>query len=321
MTAGSCFAQHISRHLRQSGFNFLITEPGHAVLSDDVRRKFNYGVFTARFGNIYTSRQLEQLFRRAYGTFVPSETAWDGPDGRLVDPFRPTIQPGGFVTSQELEADRRWHLAAVRRAFESLEVLVFTLGLTECWQSEADGSALPLVPGVAGGTFDPGRYRCVNFGVDEVVDDMARFITALRGVNPSSVVVLTVSPVPLNATAFDRHVLVSSTYSKAVLRVAAERLSSALAGVHYFPAYEIVTTPSARGAYFADDLRSVTADGVNRVMSLFFQHATTAGAEWSAASVPDTGRQREDTPRSPVARALDVLCDEELLTLARDEQA
>jgi hypothetical protein len=313
MTAGSCFAQHISRHLRSAGFNYLVTEPGHPVLTDGVRQAFNYGVFTARFGNIYTSRQLEQLFRRAYGTYTPAEAVWTRPDGRLVDPFRPTIQPDGFVTREELEADRRQHLAAVRRAFESLNVFVFTLGLTECWQSAEDGAALPLAPGVAGGTYDPARYTCLNLGVDDVVDDMTRFIAALRGVNPGSAVVLTVSPVPLNATAFDRHVVVSTTYSKAVLRVAAERLTATLGGVHYFPAYEIVTAPSARGLYFAEDLRTVTAEGVGHVMSLFFRHATTAGATWKPAALGPVEARKK--PKSAVGKALDVQCDEELLTL------
>ena len=317
MTAGSCFAQHISRHLRQAGFNFLVTEPGHAILTEDVRHAFNYGVFTARFGNIYTSRQLEQLFRRAYGTFTPDECVWEREDGRLVDPFRPTIQPHGFATREELEADRRQHLAAVRRAFESLQVLVFTLGLTECWQSEADGSVLPLVPGVAGGIYDPGRYRCVNLDVADVVEEMTRFVAALRRVNRDAVLVLTVSPVPLNATAIDRHVLVSSTYSKAVLRVAAERLSTSLDGVHYFPAYEIVTSPSARGSYFADDLRSVTQDGVNHVMALFFRHATTISATWSPVPSVDITTVKRKKKRGAFARSLDVQCDEELLTLGK----
>ena len=315
MTAGSCFAQHISRHLKAAGFNYLVTEPGHAVLQDDVRQAFNYGVFTARFGNIYTSRQLEQLFRRAYGTFTPAEGVWTRPDGRLVDPCRPTIQPSGFATREELDADRRQHLAAVRRAFESLHVLVFTLGLTECWQSMEDGAALPLVPGVAGGTYDPARYTCLNLGVDDVVADMTRFIAALRRVNPACAVVLTVSPVPLNATAFDRHVVVSSTYSKAVLRVAAERVCTTLDRVHYFPAFEIVTAPSARGLYFAEDLRTVTSAGVDHVMSLFFRHATTAGATWTPApSAPAEGVSRKKS-RGAVGKALDVQCDEELLTL------
>src|SRR5205823_3059266 len=78
-------------------------------------------------------------------------------------------------------------------------------------------------------------------------------------------------------TAVDRHVLVSTTYSKSVLRVAAQQLTESLDGVHYFPSYEIVTGNFSRGAYFADDLRSILEPGVEHVMSLFFRHATVAG--------------------------------------------
>jgi GSCFA family len=105
VTAGSCFAQHIGRYLKQSGFNYLVTEPGHPILEDGTKERFNYGLFSARYGNLYTARQLEQLFRRAYGDFLPEESSWPGREG-LVDPFRPTIQPAGFRTARELEADR-----------------------------------------------------------------------------------------------------------------------------------------------------------------------------------------------------------------------
>src|SRR5688500_16550769 len=75
-TAGSCFAQHIARHLEKSGFNYYVTEPGHPILSKQIRKAHNYGLFSARYGNIYTARQLLQLFKRAYGRFSPSEDAW-----------------------------------------------------------------------------------------------------------------------------------------------------------------------------------------------------------------------------------------------------
>lgn len=63
-TAGSCFAQHIARHLVQAGFNYFITERAHpafAHLAEDC----NYGIFTARYGNLYTARQLLQTIKRA----------------------------------------------------------------------------------------------------------------------------------------------------------------------------------------------------------------------------------------------------------------
>ena len=315
VTAGSCFAQHIARYLRDAGFNYLVTEPGHPMLDDRTRATFQYGVYSARFGNVYTSRQLEQLFRRAYGTFQPEDDIWMTAAGRFVDPFRPTIQPDGFHSQAELEADRRQHLAAVRRAFERLDVFIFTLGLTECWAAAGDGAVFPVAPGVAGGTYDPARYTFVNLSVDEVVADMTTFITSLRSVNPSARIILTVSPVPLMATAIDRHVLVSTVYSKSVLRVAAERLADSVADVAYFPSYEVVTGPSSRGRYFAEDLRSITEPGVAHVMSLFFRSATTRPqvADVPAAAHPVTASSEA------FDRAIEVLCDEALMTLDADD--
>ena len=116
-----------------------------------------------------------------------------------------------------------------------------------------------------------------NHGVEEVTADLSAAIHELRAVNPKLKVILTVSPVPLVATAEDAHVLVATTLSKSVLRVAAGTVAAREPDVAYFPSYEIITGPQARGRYFAEDLRSVTEEGVDRVMALFFEHATFGG--------------------------------------------
>lgn len=274
-TAGSCFAQHIARHLRNSGFQYYVAEQGHPIIPIAIREKHQYGTFSARYGNIYTARQLLQLFRRAYGEFQPVEDAWVEADGTVLDPFRPTVQPGGFISIAEMQADRTQHLAAVRSMFENLDVFVFTLGLTECWKSLADGAVFPLCPGVDGGQFDPERHFFHNQDVAEVTSDMIEFIERLKRVNPKAEVVLTVSPVPLMATASPgAHVLNATSYSKSVLRVAAEALINKFSHVHYFPSYEIITASFSRGQYFANDLRSVREEGVSHVMRLFLRHAT-----------------------------------------------
>src|SRR5579884_2800478 len=163
-SAGSCFAQHIRNHLVRRGYNYLITEPGPAGLAEEEREERSYGVFPARFGNIYTTVQLLQLFERAYGRFVPAEEYWRDGDG-FFDPFRPHVEPEGFADLDALRADRQNHLAAVRALFETVEVLIFTLGLTEAWRSRVDGAVFPVCPGCSIGTFDAGRHEFVNFGV------------------------------------------------------------------------------------------------------------------------------------------------------------
>ena len=256
-TCGSCFAQHIARVLTRQGYNYLVTEPAPEGDPDPE----SYGVFPARTGNIYTTRQLLQTFERAYGLFRPADTAWTRDDGALVDPFRPQVRKAGFPTLEALEADRKRHLAAVRAMFEDCEVFIFTLGLTEAWVSARDGAAFPLAPGVAGGEPGPG-YAFRNLGVEEMVADLNSFIRRLRVVNPGVRLILTVSPVPLVATYEPAHVLTATSYSKAALRVVADMVAKAEEGVCYFPSYEIITGPQARGRYFAEDLRSVTDEGV-----------------------------------------------------------
>ena len=305
--AGSCFAQHVARHLRARGFEFLDTEPAHPLLPAETVRDFGYGLFSARFGNIYTSRQLLQLLRRAYGKFTPADDIWEQ-SGRYFDPFRPGIQPDGFASRQEYDADRQQHFAAVRRLFEQADIFVFTLGLTECWIASEDGAAYPLCPGTIAGQFDPQRHALLNLTVADVIEDISTFLAELRAVNPRVKLVLTVSPVPLAATALDRHVWVSTTASKAILRVAAEQLSQ-LPDVAYFPAYEIITSPSNRGGYYAEDLRSIREDGVEHVMRLFFRHACAQSDE--PAPTPP-GEQPADF-LAQMQDMVDTMCDESRL--------
>lgn len=314
VTAGSCFAQHIGRHLSQSGCTYLVTEKPHPFLAKSAAQALNYGVYSARYGNIYTSRQLLQLFDRAYGRFTPKENYWREGEGAVVDPFRPQIQEGGFNSARELDLDRDRHFAAVREAFETLDVFIFTLGLTEAWRARDDGAVFPLCPGVAGGDYAPNAHEFVNFGVEEVVADMTGFLERLRGVNPGARVILTVSPVPLVATAERRHVMVSTMASKSILRVACDTLERRFENVAYFPSYEIVAGGYCGADYFAPDRRSVTPDGVAHVMRVFDRRFIKRGlvealrrtAKALAPAAPAT---------DAVADAMKLMCDEEALAL------
>jgi GSCFA family len=305
-TAGSCFAQNIARALQTSGFSYFVPESGPADLPDETRAARNYGIYSARYGNIYTTRQLLQLFHRAYGRFEPLLDVWTNAQGRYVDPFRPQIEPDGFDSPEALRDDRERHLAAVRRMFEELDVFVFTFGLTETWLHKRDGAALPLAPGVAGGEFDDDYYEFRNMRASEVVADFVAFADCLRSVNSGAKIILTVSPVPLIATYEDRHVLVSNCYSKAALRVAAEEIVAARPDISYFPSYEIVMANAHR--YFAEDQRSVTPSGVQSVMRVFFTHYTLNGAGRGNG----TQALRFDVRRE-ISEAARVVCDEEAI--------
>lgn len=311
-TAGSCFAQHIARHLKGAGFNYYVAEDLNPVIPAHVGRDYNYGTFSARYGNVYTARQLCQLLERAYGLFQPIDDAWLGENGCFIDPYRPQIQPGGFRSEREYRLDREKHFAAVRSIVETSDVFVFTLGLTEAWMNNRDGAVYPVCPGVSGGTFDPAVHEFINFRVSEVLTDMRIALNFIRKRNPNIRFILTVSPVALLATAEDRHVLVSTTYSKSVLRTVCGELEADDEDVAYFPSYEIITGSFSRGAYFAADARDVTEAGVKHVMRLFMQHYAEQEAQ-PTAPAPASIRKRSRKMASQIEEMTKVVCDEEAL--------
>jgi GSCFA family len=299
-TAGSCFAQHIGRFLRESGFNFVDVEPPPTALRPDDWLDYGYNMYSARFGNVYTARQLSQLLKRALGEFVPEERAW-AKDAGFVDPFRPTIEAEPMGSEDEVVALRENHLKAVARLFEQTDLFVFTLGLTETWLSKADGAAFPVCPGTHGGEFDPARYRFANLPFPEVCADMEEFIARARGINPKMRFLLTVSPVPLVATATSQQVVVASSYSKSVLRAVAGHLEGKYDFVDYFPSFEIISSHVMRGAFYEPDMRSVLKPGVEHVMAHFF-----------SAHVPPSGRKAK-AGVAEIDLSGELACDEELL--------
>lgn len=311
-TAGSCFAQNISHYLKKYQCNYYVTEEAAPRLHPEVVKEFNYGTFSARYGNIYNTQQLVQLFDRAYGNFDPIETMWVAGEHEYIDPYRPNIQPEGFYTQLEFTLDRKQHLRFVRELFETLDVFIFTLGLTEYWMHKDDGAVFPLCPGVAGGEFNPEKHLFKNATVTETVADLQLFFTKLKSVNPNAKMILTVSPVPLIATASKNHVLSATTYSKSVLRVAAEEVSNAHEDIAYFPAYEIITGSFNRGRYFAEDLRNVTEEGVQHVMRLFFKHYMHMDIQKPAVAAAPKPNQQAQVD-AMISAALQQQCDEVLL--------
>jgi hypothetical protein len=165
--------------------------------------------------------------------------------------------------------------------------VVFTLGLTETWEDRASGAVYPTAPGVIA---DPPAGADIGFlslGHDEIVADVRAVLAHLRRQHADMKLLLTVSPVPLVATAGGGHVLVASTAGKAILRAAADTLMRGDQGIDYFPSYEIITNPAAKGAFHASNLRSPTPKGVSVVMNQFMAAHQTY--ETGPVRAPDEG--------------------------------
>jgi len=170
--------------------------------------------------------------------------------------------------------------------------------------SKKDGSAFPMAPGVAGGLFDPQKYQLLNLSCADVIEDMVSFFKIVRRINNKMRFILTVSPVPLMATATDQQVIVATMHSKSVLRAAAGLLAERFRFVDYFPSYEIISAPVMRGQFYNPDMRTVSHYGVEHVMKQFFiEHQPPK--KLKGKKPKETGQEDED----------DVRCDEELLAV------
>lgn len=302
-TAGSCFAQHVGRALRGAGFDVIDAEPLPAAISDAVATRFGYRLFSARYGNIYTARHLAQLFDEAEGVAHPADPVWRRGE-RFFDAQRPSVEPDGLPSEELVQAHRARHLAAVSEAFRAADLFVFTFGLTETWIHAASNTVYPTAPGTIAGAFDPAQHRFKNYDAFEVLADFEQFRTRLKAVNPDVRFLVTVSPVPLTATASGSHVEVATCYSKSVLRAVCGMLLARHEDVDYFPSYEIITSQNACGAYFEDNRRSVTAAGVANAMGLFLR-----AHDVSPSAPARAGRKRKRRRAAPE----DVVCEDLLL--------
>jgi len=310
-TAGSCFAQEIAHQLQKSGYNYYLCEEPPQGFSAAEAQARNYAMYSCRYGNLYTTTQLLQLLRRAYGDYKPQLDVWQDEDGRYLDPFRPRIEPQGYGTPEEMRADRERHLAAVRRMVETMDVFVFTFGLTECWRHRPDGAVLQLAPGVAGGEFDPALYEFWNMSVGEVVRDFLDSVDIIQARNPKARIILSVSPVSIIATGEDRHVLVSNSASKAILRAAADEVVRARANIAYFPSYDLVTAAPNAARFYGDDTRRINRLGIERTMQVFFHHfmeRSETAARGGGVAKLDLAAEARSASR--------IVCDEEAIDAA-----
>jgi len=311
LTVGSCFAQHISTSLKKNGFNWLDSEPAPKDLPVNEHAVNHYGVFSFRTGNIYTAALLRQWVSWACGADQNSDYVEE--NQRFFDPFRPSLNEHGFATAQAMLAARQQTCDSIFKSIKQADIFIFTLGLTEAWLNK-NGLVYPMCPGTLRGTFSQADHFFHNYDHSEIVQDLNYVFDELRKINPELKFLLTVSPVPLTATAAGEHVLTATTYSKSVLRSAAGWLSKNRPDTDYFPSYEIISAPVFKGQFFERNQRSVTEQGVAFVMHQFLKGIGIEAAlpEFALAAASDLAQLSSSTT-SGSARAENEMCDEIIL--------
>lgn len=237
-TIGSCFTRNIEEALVDRKI-FLPTKT-FGVPANEWTGRSN-GIL-----NQYSPGTISQriLFALA-GKSLPLETIV--PNGELYTDL--LLAPGADVTLARA-IERRGQIDDVYKHLAKSDLAIITLGLIESWFDEETKLFINRVP--PHGVAEKYRNRFVFKRLD-VDDCMTLLEEAFDGLENLGIrTILTVSPVPLMTTFTASDCVVASEFSKAVLRICAEKLK-ARPHVDYFPSYEIVRS-CGMAAYIDDQI-------------------------------------------------------------------
>ena len=255
VSGGSCFSQYVGGELAARGYRYL-----RSVLSDG--RVESFGL-----GNIYSVAQFRQWLEFSLGERRWSDDTVFEQDGACVDYLLPHRR--GESSRERLIEYRDEAGREIVDHLRAADVLVFTAGLTETWRT-ASGDVLPSCPGASIGQFDEASHRFLNCTFEDVLSDLHAVDDMLARINPSLKTVLTVSPVPLTATAGGDHVLVATSHSKSILRAAVGEFCRRSSRASYFPSYELINHHAKSDWRLEENLRSISPAGVGYVMAHAF---------------------------------------------------
>ena len=272
---GSCFGVEIKHFLRAKGYSYMLGEqnkPFWDHLAGIRDPRYHASVCWERIYNTFTFLNIIQY------TFREKEfDRWlTTSDQRIMDLVRNYIFYPDMQTAQE---DIIEHIAESRRILTTADLLIFTLGLTEVWRHLDRGF-------IIGGYNKFCASENLQFQVSQYQQNLNNLEQAyyiLKKHNPKLQILITVSPIPLNATfRADADVITSNCNSKSILVAVANQFvrNHSKGQVYYFPSYEIATTilpmlynrkPSKVPIWRHDDNRHLSKETVRLIMKTFRQ--------------------------------------------------
>jgi len=255
VSLGSCFAIEIARWLQTNGYNFIVTEPN--LISETIHAS------SAKWGTIFNAPSLAQVFSWAFEERCPPMVVYPL-NGKYRDPFREDIEYDSEEVGR-LENIWREHLKRAREALLSAKVVVATVGLIEVFEYLPTGEFLHRTPW----RLNPMFWKERILTVEENIDYLTQAVACLRRHNPNVEFIFSVSPVPLFRTFRKNvHVCEATAFSKAILRVAIERVCQALPCCHYMPSFERVMYPGEVHVWDSD-YRHINREIIPEIMSIF----------------------------------------------------
>lgn len=224
-TIGSCFARNIEDFLGDFDVptrDFSVDKSEWASRPNGLLNEYNPGTIAQR------------LARAVKGETDPEATLI-GDEARCFDMLLPIAPP----VTRARAIERRAEIGQIYAALPDSDVIIVTLGLTECWYDNLAQVYLNRIPSHEMMSQEPGRFAFYNLDIGECVDILGAAMDSVLA-DDRRKVLLTVSPVPLQRTFSGQDCVVANMRSKSVLRAAADQLCAAFPGrMDYFPSYEI----------------------------------------------------------------------------------
>jgi hypothetical protein len=262
---GSCFARGLEAALSSQKFSVLSKTTAFDRWAVDTQRNAAAGAT-----NKYNLGSIENEFAWAFGERAfPEAAIIPLDDDKYYDPhMTPVFAPS---TRDEILAKRQAMTRVVRLAKDA-DVVVITLGLVEVWKDAAVDLITNSTPNPLACRKQPDRFLFGRLDYSANMQLLENIYAMLQHHGRKGFrLVVTVSPVPLEATFTDRDVVTATAYSKSLLRVVAEDFALGKRNVEYFPSYEIVMN-SPRPNAWIEDCRHVRGELANFIMSKFIGH-------------------------------------------------
>ena len=267
-TIGSCFAREIELRLIQKKMNvpaakFTLPAGEFPHPSPHILNEYNAGTIFQRVNS-------------ALGIFNYSKDAGiEEIDGGFIDLFLHIHQK---PVSLDRLLERRIEISDLYQNLTDSDVAVITLGLVEAWYDNLHQCYLNKAPSKKTVRDHLNRYEFHRMDVDDILRYTYPSVEGILS-NQKTKILLTVSPVPIEATFTGNDAIIANYYSKSALRVASQILSENFERLIYFPSYEIAMSNGSNS--FTDDNVHVQAETVNTIMKALLEDPkiNTIGSE------------------------------------------
>ncbi len=233
---GSCFSEHIGNKLSIAKFSTLLNPFGILYHPDPIARTLN----RLLEGDKYTENDLR--FENDRFISFDHHGVFNHPDKKKV------------LSTINLDFDKG------KKALASADFIYITWGTANGYQlKESDQKIVSNCHKIAAKEF-----KKVRSMPDRIIDEYRVLFTKLFKVNPTTKIILSVSPV--------KHLkdgIIENNLSKAVLLLAADQLAKEFNNVHYFPSFDLLQDDLRDYRFYAKDMAHPNEVAIDYIWNYF----------------------------------------------------